>query len=824
MGLSDSVGLLFTIKSDSTQAKSDIKEFGDTGENALTSFASKLGLTTEQAAMLGKALPIAAAGIAGIAAAAVGAGAALFAMAKQASDFGSEIFDASKKTGLSAETLSSLKFAADQSGSSLEAVSGSVTKFSRLIGEAEEGSKKAKESLIRLGLDPKTAINDLDGSLAKVFQSIQDAENPIIKTKLATEAFGRSGQDILPVLDSFDGNLKALIEDCKRLGVTITDEAAAQADGFGDALDRNSAQIKGVANQIGFALIPQINELASTFSDFLTANKTDIISWAQTVISWTSKAINNVRLWRALFADQGDPNSARGNFRRVQQEISDEEQRRQDEKATADVERMLAERRRTKLPGGGLTDFKDAEDAKKEAEKRQKEREAAFKQQVDLLKRYNALEIEAARQKFEETARLNEGNIEATLKALEEMRIQVLNLLSESQRIAIVGKTGQELKNLQLEYKNAVEKFNSDINSQKAEFNKKQLDADKKLSEEQIRLAEKTAERRMELDKSSSATRLIQLKDDLENRRITEIEYVLAVEKIQIGALEREKEILNEELKGLDKKSDKYAEITQKIKLLDDELTQTRIDNAQKVREATSAGDVFTPPNMGEEGIPDPTTAPPGIFDGWTESWKKFVAAIEGSVGIGNIITGISDLAIGAMQGMARAVGSAIEGWALYGDSIGTALRKALAAELAHIAGVAAINAIYATALGFLRLAQWDFDGAANAFISAGIWAAIAGVAAISAKAIAPQAKAQQSFNSQTSQATGSRSSGGGRVYSGYGDDASVINIGRNAPTQPQQVQVTFKEKSGWFSEMFLIEVRKNGLLRDELRDIAATG
>ncbi len=126
---------------------------------------------------------------------------------------------------------------------------------------------------------------------------------------------------------------------------------------------------------------------------------------------------------------------------------------------------------------------------------------------------------------------------------------------------------------------------------------------------------------------------------------------------------------------------------------------------------------------------------------GLTKRWQELKETMEGVVGMDNMLQSVGGLGIDIFTNMTSAVGSAIEAWALYGDSIGAALKKALAAELAHVAGVAAINAIYSTALGFMRLAQWDFAGATNAFISAGLWAALAGGAALAARALSGDGK-----------------------------------------------------------------------------------
>jgi methyl-accepting chemotaxis protein len=79
---------------------------------------------------------------------------ALFNFVKVASDFGSEIKDFQDKTGLGAEAITTIKFAAEQTGKSIEELSAPIGKFSKLLGEAADGSVKASKTLERFGLDP----------------------------------------------------------------------------------------------------------------------------------------------------------------------------------------------------------------------------------------------------------------------------------------------------------------------------------------------------------------------------------------------------------------------------------------------------------------------------------------------------------------------------------------------------------------------------------------------------------------------------------------------------------------------------------------------
>ena len=204
----------------------------------------------------------------------------LFDLAKQASDYGSQIYDASQKTGISTETLSALKYAADTSGSSLESVSGSVTKFSKLIAD---GSDESKKKLIALGLDPQTAINDLDGSLAQVFQKIADAENPIAAAKLATDAFGKSGADMIPVIKSFDGDMTGLIKTATDLGLVLSEKDAEAADAFGDTLDTLTKQTEGAGHEFAYGFMPQVTGAMSEISGVLADNKNYWRSWGEAI-------------------------------------------------------------------------------------------------------------------------------------------------------------------------------------------------------------------------------------------------------------------------------------------------------------------------------------------------------------------------------------------------------------------------------------------------------------------------------------------------------------------------------------------------------------
>jgi tape measure domain-containing protein len=477
--------------------------------------------------------------------------------------------------------------------------------------------------------------------------------------------------------------------------------------------------------------------------------------------------------------------------------------------------------------------------------KQQEERAKAMEKNIANMQNLNKEYIESARLSYETASTENLRLLESGAKSFEDYKKKALEdldafaqtvgtMMRRAYDLSIVGKSGTEADIAKQSFENESKKFTAEINTQLTAIQKQQNEAKKKADEERIKLAERNAARELAVNKNLAEQSLIKL-DDLHNKKIIKEDlYQKGIAVIKLQELEREKAINEELLKSLDKGTEKYQETLTRIVELGTAVKRQMVENARSVKEAidemTRAGEnsdsIFNrsraPGAAGEEGSEpgNQGTETPGIFDGWTESWRRFREEIEASGGIGEFISGIADLAINAMQNMAGAIGGAIESWALYGDSIGKALRKALAAELAHIAGVATVKALYATALGFLRLAELDFVGAGNAFLSAGLWAALAAGSAIAARAIAPKNAAQSSFNSQTNSATGRNST------STVGGDASTIDIGRNTPSSANgilgRVVLEVRSNDSHIAEVIENDFGRNGKLRGLFLDAAA--
>lgn len=208
------------------------------------------------------AIGAAAVGTAGLAvagAAAAGAVASVFKFAAA----GDQLDKMSSRTGATSEALSQLGFAAEQSGTDLATVERSMQAMSRQMLQAERGSAEITKTLDELGL----SVGNLSGlspdQQMEVFaDALSRVEDPGRKAALAMQIFGKSGTQMLPLLNGGAEGIRGLREEADQLGLTIsTDQAKAAAD-FTDAWNRIKRAVGAAFIQVGAKLAPVMTDLA----------------------------------------------------------------------------------------------------------------------------------------------------------------------------------------------------------------------------------------------------------------------------------------------------------------------------------------------------------------------------------------------------------------------------------------------------------------------------------------------------------------------------------------------------------------------------------
>jgi hypothetical protein len=191
----------------------------------------------------------------------------IFGAAKSFANTGSQLDDLSIRSGASAEALSELSLAARLSDVSMEALGKGFRGMQQMMIAASQGGKKQTQLLSDLNLDFKKLSKLSPEKQFETFaEAISQIKDPAKRTVMAMDVFGKAGYELIPLLMEGRKGLAAFKDEAHKLGISMSNEDAASAAIFGDALDKLRMTFTAVYNKIGAALAPMFTRLSNIIS------------------------------------------------------------------------------------------------------------------------------------------------------------------------------------------------------------------------------------------------------------------------------------------------------------------------------------------------------------------------------------------------------------------------------------------------------------------------------------------------------------------------------------------------------------------------------
>lgn len=211
---------------------------------------------------------------------AIAAGAAL--AAKSVVDFGKDSVAAftdtaraaallNRSIGGTVEDSSRLIFAANESGVSTDKFGQSMKLLERNIvsvgGKAPAGAAALKEIGVS-ATDAHGAVKPMSELMPELAEKFAELPNGAEKSALAMKLFGKSGLDMLPLLNKGKEGIAELTAESDKYGHTISGPQAAAVKDNIVAQRQFNAALEGVKIQLGAQLLPII----TTFTNFLRSS------------------------------------------------------------------------------------------------------------------------------------------------------------------------------------------------------------------------------------------------------------------------------------------------------------------------------------------------------------------------------------------------------------------------------------------------------------------------------------------------------------------------------------------------------------------------
>jgi predicted nucleic acid-binding Zn-ribbon protein len=351
------------------------------------------------------------------------------AFAKAIIDLGGEISDLARQTGLSTDAVQEFKFAADQTGSSIDAIAASVSRLNKGLVEGDRGTARALE-VLNLSFAELRALRPED-AFTRVAEAIRDVPDPMRQSHLALQLFGRAGAELLPAIKA---GFQDLRDEANRLGVVLSEDSVEALDEFGDKLDATLLKAKVGIAELVLGIPDAFKAIRQSFSDLGTSFRT--------LVGGFGEALEN--LGRGNFA----ANFSRGFAAEVGRNFAEATRRVQEFKQLLDDAQLRAEPR-SRLSdlalgieppvsqGGRTFEFITEEELKRQEELARRYAEEIQKIIDDATGAAAQAEVKKLQDAFRRLSQDQKTNADVVRRLLEpyeELRQQINNLPRELER------------------------------------------------------------------------------------------------------------------------------------------------------------------------------------------------------------------------------------------------------------------------------------------------------------------------------------------------------------------------------------------------------
>lgn len=195
---------------------------------------------------------------------------AIVEAARASSEWADELVTTANQIGTSTETLQEWAYAANFTDTSISTMESSLSKLTRQMGEAQNGSTSAQQAFQNLGV----SVTNADGTLRSaesVFYDVIDAlgeiPNKAEQDAAAMNIFGKSAQELAGVIDAGSEGLNRYAKEAQSLGLVLSGDQIESLNQMQDAFDQFDSVMQASSNRIQAAFAPALTIVTNALSN-----------------------------------------------------------------------------------------------------------------------------------------------------------------------------------------------------------------------------------------------------------------------------------------------------------------------------------------------------------------------------------------------------------------------------------------------------------------------------------------------------------------------------------------------------------------------------
>lgn len=188
---------------------------------------------------------------------AIGAGLAVLTV--KTGQYADSMLDLAEVTGLSTDSLQEFELVSKDAGVSFEGLMGTISKFQSRLPMIAKGTGPAADAMELLGtnvFDASGNVKDMDSLFPELIKKLQGVKNISERNALAQQIFGRSMQDLAPILGMSGDQLDKVRQSAHDMGVVMSRESLEKANQFRKTMETLQLKLAAAGRELAVGFLP----------------------------------------------------------------------------------------------------------------------------------------------------------------------------------------------------------------------------------------------------------------------------------------------------------------------------------------------------------------------------------------------------------------------------------------------------------------------------------------------------------------------------------------------------------------------------------------
>lgn len=225
-----------------------------------------------------------------------------------------DLLQQSTITGLSTDALQEYAYMAELVDTDVSTITGSLTKLTRNMSTATKGTGDAYNAFEQLNIDlynTDGTLRDANDVFGEAIDKLGQMENQTERDALAMTLFGKSGQELNPIIAAGSEELDKFRKEAYDMGYVLDNDTLESLGGIDDSMQRLDKAFETAKNTIAVALAPVVADLTEKFVEWVQSVDWDEVKTnvqntmekignaiekvspiIETLIGWIGKAID----------------------------------------------------------------------------------------------------------------------------------------------------------------------------------------------------------------------------------------------------------------------------------------------------------------------------------------------------------------------------------------------------------------------------------------------------------------------------------------------------------------------------------------------------